>query len=339
MCNNRNTILPLMLVAACLFIPVQPLPAETVIKFGSLAPVGSPWDTALKRISAEWTKVSEGEIVLKIYSGGIAGDEPDMVRKVRLGQLDAVGLTGIGLSRLDQAIMSLQVPLLIRTEGELDYILSKMTDYYEADLEKKGFKVLIWTKVGWAHFFAKKPVVYPEDLKKLKFFISEGGSDEVNTWRDVGFNPVPLPTTDLMTALQSGMVEALTASPLTAAAYQWFGLAPNMCGMKWAPFIGAMLVSTRTWNKLKPEMRQKLLDSARKIGTSMQAEISGADDQALKVMLQNGLKVSTVPPEAIKQWEAIVEQGFIAKLGGKMYDKDIYVKVKSLLADYKAGKK
>jgi len=328
-----------VIAVAALSLAALSAQAATTIKFGSLAPIGSPWDTALKRISADWTKVSAGEVVLKIYSGGIAGDEPDMIRKVKLGQLDAVGLTGFGLTWLDPAIMSMQVPLLIRTEAELDYILAKMTSFYEASLEQKGYKVLFWTKVGWAHFFSKKPVVTPDDLKKCKLFVWEGSADEIRVWKKDGFNPVPLPGTEVMTALQSGMIDSLTTSPLTAAAYQWFGLAPNMCGMKWAPFVGAMLVSLKAWNSLTPELRAKLLDSAHRIGGSMQADIAGADAKAMDVMKQYGLKVNPVPPAVVEQWAAMVNNGFVADLGGKMFDKEVYEKIKALLAEYrKSGK-
>ena len=326
-------------VAAILALCVLPLAGQTVVKFGSLAPIGSPWDTALKRIAADWSKVSAGKVVLKIYSGGIAGDEPDMIRKVKLGQLEGVGLTGFGLTWLDPAIMSLQVPLLIRTEDELDYVLAKMMPFYEASLEKKGYKVLFWTKVGWAHFFSKKPVVTPDDLKKCKIFVWEGSSDEVRVWKEDGFNPVPLPGTDIMMALQSGMVDALTTSPLTAAAYQWFGLAPNMCGMKWAPFVGAMLVSTKTWEAISPDLRTKLLESARRIGGSMQAEIAGADAKAMAVMKENGLKINPVPQAAVEQWSSMVEKGFVTKLGGKMFDKQVYDRIKALLLEYRKAAK
>jgi TRAP-type C4-dicarboxylate transport system substrate-binding protein len=329
----------LLVVASLMAALAFPASSQTVIKFGSLAPIGSPWDTALKRIAADWSKVSAGKVALKIYSGGIAGDEPDMIRKVKLGQLEGVGLTGFGLTWLDPAVMSLQVPLLIRTEAELDYVLAKMMPVYEASLEKKGYKVLFWTKVGWAHFFSKKPVVTPDDLKKCKIFVWEGSSDEVRIWKEDGFNPVPLPGTDIMMALQSGMVDALTTSPLTAAAYQWFGLAPNMCGMKWAPFVGAMLVSTKTWNSLPADLRAKLLESSRRIGGSMQAEIAGADLKAMTVMKENGLKINPVPQAAVDQWAAMVEKGFVTKLAGKMFDKQVYDQIKVLLAEYrKAGK-
>lgn len=332
-------ILPIILTALFVFQQSILAQAPVVIKLGSLAPIGSPWDTALKKINADWTKISGGTVALKIYSGGIAGNEPDMIRKMRLNQLDAAGITGFGLASLDLGVMSLQTPLLIRTEAELDYILTKMAPIYEANLEKKGYKVIFWTKVGWAHFYSKQKVVFPEDMKKSKLFVMENSTDEINVWKQQGFNPIPLPANDLMTALQSGMVDTFATSPLTAASYQWFALAPNMNDMKWAPFIGAIMVSTKTWNKIPPETQKKLIASAKKIGGEMQSEIITSEKMAMDIMMQNGLKINKVPPEAVQKWSEIVELGYLKLLAGKLYDQQVYNQIKKMLDDYRAGKK
>ncbi len=336
-----KSIISLLTSAALLFLLTNDAYTQTpvVIKLGSLAPIGSPWDVALKKINAEWSKLSSGQVMIKIYSGGIAGNEPDMLRKMRLGQLDAAGITGMGIASLDLGVMSLQTPLLIRTEAELDYIMSKMTPIYEANLEKKGYKVIFWTKVGWANFFSKHKIVFPDDMKKCKLFVLENSTDEIIVWKQQGFNPVPLPANDLMTALQSGMVDTFTTSPLTAASYQWFALAPNMSAMKWAPFIGAIMVSTKTWNKIPVETQKKLIASARKIGTEMQTEIRSSEKQAMAIMAENGLKVHQTSPEALEKWSKVVEDGYLKLLAGKLFDLQVYNQIKKMLADYRASAK
>lgn len=326
------------LVALFLFA-AYPIAAATVIKIGSIAPVGSPWDVAFKRIGAEWSSISGGSVVMKVYSGGIAGDEPDMIRKVRLGQIDGMGVTGVGLILIDRSIMSFHIPLLVRNDEEFDYIFSAVKSTFEANLRKEGYTLIFWTKVGWLHFFSKKPVATPQDLRKCRLFVWGAGDGEESVWKENGFNPITMPATEMMTALQSGMIEAFTTSPLVAASYQWFGLAPNMCEMKWAPFIGAFVVSTRTWNSIPADLSPKLCASAQKIGVAMQSEIAGTDRQAISIMQQNGLKCNAVTPAIVGQWAAIVEQGFIPKLSQKSYDRALYDKIRAMLTDYRAKKK
>ncbi len=295
--------------------------SETVLKLGSLSPAGSPWDKHLREISEEWLKITEGNFNMKIYSGGTVGDEIDMIRKLRVGQLDAAGLTGVGLSRIVKEIMAIQMPRKIETNEELFHVLGKMKEYFEKKFEKEGFKIIVWTHIGWVHFFSKKPVVYPDDLKKLKLWVWEGDANELQSWKEQGFNPIPLPSTEIMTSLQSGMTEALATSPLNAASYQWFGLANNMCAMRWAPFIGAVIFSKRAWDRIPQKYKDKMMEAATSIGQRMQDEIYKTDDEAVKTMLQYGLKINEVPPAAVTDWNRQVNIGF-SKLVGVNFEKE-----------------
>ncbi len=319
-----------VLTALIVFSPSNGL----TIKLGSLAPNGSPWDKGLREIAAEWTRISGGKVELKIYPGGVAGDEEDMIRKMRIGQLNAAGMTGVGMCRIFSGILAVQLPLLVRTDEELYWVLEKMKPEFEKQLESKGFTVLVWSKVGWVHFFSKKPVVRPDDLRAQKMFIWAGDADGVQAWKDAGFHPIPLQVTDMMSALQSGMVETFTVSPLSAASYQWFGMAKNMCGMKWAPLIGGIVISSATWKRVPADLRPKLLAAAERIGNSMQKEIDEADGAAVVVMKQHGLVVHPVPPEAVEEWRSATREAF-AKLVGKSFDKASYEQVKRHLEDFR----
>ena len=309
--KNYTFIFTAILTITLLYNPSH----AVTVKLGSLAPSGSPWDNALRKISAEWASISKGKVDLKIYPGGIAGGEDDMIRKMRIGQLNAAGMTGVGLCRVFSGILSVQLPLLVRTEKELYYVLEKMRPKFEKELEAKGFTVLIWSKVGWVHFFSKKPVVKPDDLRAHKLFNYAGDPDGIMAWKKAGFHPVPLSPTELMTSLQSGMVDAFSTTPLSAAAYQWFGLCKNMCGMKWAPLIGGIIISTKTWEKIPADLRLKLFSAAQKIGKEIQVEIDKADAEAINIMKEHGLKVHPVSKEIEAQWLSEVQDGFKMVVG------------------------
>ncbi|MDR0303202.1 MAG: TRAP transporter substrate-binding protein DctP [Chitinispirillales bacterium] len=308
------------------------------IKLGSLAPQNSPWDDALRDMAAQWQKASSGAVQVKMYAGGIAGDEADMIRKVKIKQLDMVAMTGVGMADVFKGILTVQIPMMYDNEDEFWYILEKMKPYLEKKVEGNGFKVLLWSKIGWVNFFSKQPIVNPADLQKQKIFIYAGDPDAVKVWKTMGFQPVPLSTNDIMTSLQSGMIDAVTISPLTAAAYQWFGAAPNMCNMKWAPLLGGVVVSLESWNKIPADMRKKLEDIAIKVGEKMQADIDKADDEALQIMQTYGLKVSEVPQNVRGQWKTIAEKGVKAVIGTTI-EPQSYEQVKKYLEEYRAGNK
>lgn len=320
--------------AGLLFLAVlAPLPALT-IKLGSLAPEGSPWDSALKKLAVEWNRISRGQITLKIFPGGIAGDEPDMVRKIRINQLQAAAITGIGLQQIANDILTIQLPLLIRTDGEFAYVLEKMQPTFNTLLEEKGFTPLAWSLAGWATFFAQEPVVWPEDLMKQKLQVDDASPEMTQAWKKMGFHVVPLPSTSVMSALQSGMVEAFTLTPLTAAAMQWFALAPNMAGLRWAPMVGGIIVSNRTWQRVPADLKPKLLDAIQVVLADLDQESRALEDRALEVMLDNGLQVHPLPPEAEAEWRRVVETGF-SLIIGKSFSEAVYDEIRAHLGEYR----
>ncbi|HUV06622.1 MAG TPA: TRAP transporter substrate-binding protein DctP, partial [Spirochaetia bacterium] len=191
---------PLKKAAFCLvFLSwlIWPLSAQ-IIKMGTLVPGGSPWDQNLRILAADWDRITNGKVQLKIYAGGRAGDESDMLRKMRFNQLQAVGLSIGGLSQVYGGVLAPAIPMLVETEDELMYLLEKLMSVFLVEFEKKGFKILFWNLAGWAHFFSREPIVYPADLKKQKMWIMEGNTDESNTWKKLGFQAVTFTTMDML---------------------------------------------------------------------------------------------------------------------------------------------
>jgi TRAP-type C4-dicarboxylate transport system substrate-binding protein len=309
--------------------------AALEIKLGSVAPEGSPWDKALKRIALEWQKISAGQVTLKIYGGGVAGDESDMIRKMRINQIQAAAMTGSGLGKISSEWLVYQLPFLATTDAELDYLFQKLRPRLEPLLEEKGFTFVAFTKSGWLHFFSKTKITYPRDMQNLKFFVMEGSPDVDQAWKAMGFHVVPLPPNDAFAALQSGMVEVFSASPLTAAAFQWFALAPNMTDFNWTPLTAGMVVSNQAWRRVPAELRPKLQQAAQAALDEMTAEFIAVDAQALQIMKDNGLVVHHVPPEAYKAWEDLVDRALLV-LVGDVISPEIYEQARTILAEYRS---
>lgn len=310
-------------------------PALT-IKLGSLAPSGSPWEIAVKRIAAEWARLSGGAVSVKIYAGGIAGDEPDMVRKIRIGQLNAAAMTVSGLQGIFNGLKVLSFPLLIHDDAEFSYVLDRMKPFYEAELEKRGFKVVMWSPGGWTYFYSRRPIEAPDDLRGQKLWVWAGDPDEIQAWQSTGFQVVPLASTDVMASLQGGMIDALATSPLIAASNQWFGVIPNMYDLKLAPMWGATVVSTKTWAEVPAAMQQPFADAAQRITDAMTPDITRGDTEAIAVMLKYGLRITRATPGAEEKWREIVQTGF-SRMIGRSYDQASFDMAKGYLEEYRAA--
>src|SRR5665213_884539 len=145
------------------------------VRLGTLAPKGSSYVKHLQMMGEEWSKAPGGGAKLTVFADSTMGGEPDMVRRMRLGQLQAAMLTSTGLGEIEPAVTGLQsMPLVYRTLEEVDYVGEKLYPMLEKRIEQKGFKVLAWSDTGWVRFFSKRPVVTPDDLKQMKLFVSAG---------------------------------------------------------------------------------------------------------------------------------------------------------------------
>ncbi len=297
---NRRTIAAWGL-ATVLLVGV-PVFAQT-IKLGTLAPQNSPYYDILRDLAETWKEISGGTIRFRISPGGVAGDDPDMVRKMRIGQLDAALLSGSGLNEIAPEIKAIQMPMMFSNDEEWDHVRKQMAPKLEQILEAKGFKVLLWGDAGWVYLFTQKPVQHPDDLQPLRLFVWAGEPHIIQTWRDLGYRPVPLAVNEIHSSLHSGLIHAFTTTPLAALSFQWFASAPHMTNLKWAPLVGALVVNKRKWRAIPDDLKPRLLRVAQEAGDRFLLQIRKHNDEAVRVMQQHGLVVHEVPPGATAEWE------------------------------------
>jgi TRAP-type C4-dicarboxylate transport system substrate-binding protein len=293
-----------------------------VIKLATLVPDGSVWDRALRTAGAEWSQSTQGRVSLRIYPGGVAGDEPDVVRKMRIGQVQAAALTVAGLAEIDPAFKVFGIPMFFDSYPELRAVLDKMTPMLKQRLEAKGFILLNWGHGGWVHVFGKQPLSSTADLKKLKLWVGIGDDQMTALWKKNGYQPVAIPATDILTGLQSGMLDAIYTTPLAALSLQWFRTTPYMSDIGLAPLVGGTVISKTAWNKLSESDRATILASCLKVEKKLEADVPQQDDFSVAEMKKRGLKVSTSTPAQAAQWRQEAEQ-FAAQMRGAIVAPDV----------------
>lgn len=304
------------------------------VKLGTLAPEGSPWFEGVRRIGARWKQATGGEVRLKIYPGGVAGDESDMLRKIRIGQLHSATVTGIGLSRITRDTLALQLPMMIRSYDELDYLRAKVGPRIRAKLEEAGFVILHWGDAGWVHFFSKKPAARPDEFARLKLFVWSGDPAAEAAWKAGGFNPVPMSATDVLSGLQTGLVESFATTPVYALTSQWFGLAPHVVDVRWAPLNGATVVSKKLWDKIEPARQVELLKISEEEGRRAMKEVRELGSKAMKAMKDRGLRVTPLTPKIEKEWQAAAEEAY-PTIRAQVVDAEIFDEVQRLVRAYR----
>ncbi len=289
-------MLSLLLVA----LAGRPVSAQsTAIKMATAVPEGTVWFDILKDMGSDWSAGTAGRVTLRLYPGGIAGDDPDMLRKMRIGQLQAAVLSTSGLSEIDDAFKVFRLPLFFRSYEELRAVRQAMAPDLERRLEAKGFKLLGWAEVGWVYFFSSKPVQTVADIKTSKMFAWAGDDQMVSWWKEQGFQPVAIASTDIPTALQTGMLQSIAAPPLLALTLQFYRPAPNMLQLGMGGLIGATVMNMKTWEALSPADQKKVLEAAARVQQRLEQEVPKQDATAIEEMKKRGLNV--VPLDATQE--------------------------------------
>ncbi len=328
-------LIPLAALVALLGA-APPLSARRVlIKLGTSAPTNSSWHDALSYMRQEWRKISGGDVKVNIYAGGVAGDDPELVRKIRRGGLDAIGVSSIGLSRIDNGAECLNIPMMVRSYEELDYIRERITPKIEARIEQKGFVVLNWADVGWVHFFTKKPARSLDDVRKQKLWISTGDPDTEKLYKQMDFRVVALPVTDVLTSLQTGLIEAFQAPPLFAMLERTYQQANNMTAVRWAPLMGATIISKRSWDRIPSQHHAAMRKAAKEAGDKLRGEIRRLDADAIVQMKERGLKIIEPDAAALADWQKQTEDAY-STLRGTMVPPELFDEVRRLRDEYRA---
>ena len=297
----------LALVAASL---AQPSGAQVVIRLGTIAPEGSVWHDALLKMRQAWRERSGGRVELRIYAGGVLGSEDELVRKLQRRVIDAVTLSAGGLPMIDNGFNCLNLPMLFDEPEELDFIRNGLAPKIEARVEKKGFRVLNWAIAGTVHFFAREPVRVPDDLRRQRLWMSTGYSEWESLYKDFGLRTVPLPVTEMLTGLQTGLIDAIPAPPLFVLLDRSYQVANHMTDFSWAALVAATVVSAQAWQKVPPDLRAPLTAAAQEIGSALRDAARKAGDDAVREMQARGLQLVATTEAQRAQWRAEAEKAY-----------------------------
>ncbi len=310
---------------------------STVVKLATVLPTGTSYHRILQGMAEEWRKAPGGGVATVIYTGSQMGDEADIVRRMGIGQLQAGVLSVVGLSEIDKSVTALSyMPMMFRSLEEVDHVRARLQPDLEARLLRKGYVVLFWADVGWLRFFTKEPVLHPEDLKRLKIFAWAGDNYQVDLTKSLGYQPVPLASSDILPGLQTGLISAVSVAPFYALAGQVYGPARHMLDLNWAPLVGATVISKKAWDAIPEETRQAMMKAAATAGDQMRARGRAEAEQSVEAMKKRGLMVQAVSPQVEAEWRRLAEQVY-PKIRGGMVPAEMFDEVVRLLKEYRAA--
>jgi TRAP-type C4-dicarboxylate transport system substrate-binding protein len=330
----KNKILGILI---SLFLSSQLFSQQYIIKFATVAPDGSTWMNVMKEFDAAVRKESGGRLGFRIYPGMVQGDEKDVLRKIKLGQLHSAGITGVGMTSIAPKVRILDSPFLFRNYNEIDLVYKTFNDEFNKAIEEGGFVNLGWAEVGFVYVFTNTRVQTPEDMKKIKMWMWEGDPIAEAAFKALGINPIPLTINDVSTSLQTGLINGVYSSPLASLALQWFARVKYMLKVSLANSMGAVVISKKKFDELPADLQEILRRNGKKYMEKLTLLSRQDNEKSIETLRKNGIQI--IEPTSKEEFLAYEEIGKKARrlLVGKLYPEELLNRVEKVVYDYRSN--
>lgn len=339
--NERAGIRSLVFCLLILLFSIPPASrAEEglTIKMATLAPEGSSWIKTFNTINAEVVEKTRGTVRFKIYPGGVLGDEKDMMRKMQIGQIHGAGLTSGGLSTLFKEIDVVHIPFFFQNYSEVDYLLKKTGPFFKKGLEDNGYVLLGWAEAGFINLMSTTPISSVSDLKKAKVWIWHESPLAKAIFDEAGVAAIPLAVTDVPVGLQTGLVEVVYAPPTGAIALQWFTRVKYITAVPLAYVGGGLVVRKDIFKKIPESFQNIILESFQRHLDQLKTVTRQENQEAIKVMEKNGVKIVTPQKEQISEFKRLSDTA-ISHFANQTFSRKFLADVTAQLETYRKEKK
>lgn len=304
------------------------------------APAGSLWVRALEEINVKLQKRTKGEVELKVFAGGTMRDQSSVIKKIKMKQLSGAALGSGGAQLIYKDFGILGFPTLFRSYEEYDYLVEKMGGHFEKEFEKNDFVILGWTEVGFIYVFSKKAVDTVDGLKNAKPFLMEGDIVSTALYKEANIRPVVTKMSDIMTDLNTGRIETVFSSTYGLLATQWFTKVRYMADFPITFMLGAIVVDKDLFYSMPKDYQDYMKGLFKEYMSKLTKQVRNDNETARESLIKKaGIKVLPVEGTQEEIFYNVCEKA-ADLLTTTDYSRDLYIKIKTLLEDFrKNGKK
>jgi TRAP-type C4-dicarboxylate transport system substrate-binding protein len=318
---KKSRVFLLAITALCVLgLPVSPRAAGAA---GSWEIRMAAWDMTLQEKTG-------GRAKFRFYPGGIAGDERDVLRKIKVKQIDATTLTSVGLGQIVRSASVLQVPGMFKNYKELSAVRSTMDAEWRKQFDDAGYQLLGWFDVGFGRIFSTHSVARPSDLKKTRPWVWRDDPVFPELMKLTGANGIPLALPEVFPALQTKMVDTVITSPIACLGLQWFNNVTHMSKQADLALVGATLITNDQFKTMPPDVQEALLESGKLAHQKALELIESEEIDAYKTLKARGIIEVDQAPHAAEWNKAYGE--LRAKLVGKLFTQDQLGRVQAAIA-------
>ncbi len=304
-------------------------------KFATLAPDGVGWARQLKiHVLPVVEQVTEGTVKTKIYWGGVMGDDEDIIKKMRIGQLDGAGLSGQGVTLACPPMSVVELPFLFHSWDEVDYIKSKMRAQFDQLLADDGYMAISWNDQDFDQVFStKSPMANLSDFKEAKFITWYGPIEEA-LLTSLGSHPVKVNVPEAATSVRQGIVDAAIAPAAFVVGAQLYSKIPYVNTMKIRYSPALILLSMQAWESLPEAYRNEFFRVRPGVEKNYNTAVRKDNEKSLAALLKYGMKETKMTDA---DYKAVHDQAVTIwdELAGDEFPEEVLEELKGHLEDFR----
>lgn len=310
---------------------------SATLKIATLSPEGSDWMKVLRLSAKEIEEKTSGNVKLKIYPGGVMGDDKAVMRKMRIGQLQGAVLTSGGLVNSYKDIGIYGLPMLFRSQAEVDLTRAQIDEVLMEGLEAKGFMGFGLAGVGFAYPMSQVAATNVSEVRKMKIWTPDNDLGALTAFEAFNISPIPLPYGDVLMGLQTGLINGIAAPPVGTLLLQWHTQVSYALDLPLLYVYGSFVISNKAFKKLSTEDRQTVSNVLNAAVNQVDQAAKQDDQKAKKALSGQGISWLAPVSDDFAEWDrlastarkALVEDGYVSE--------PLYERVVSILEKIRAG--
>ena len=318
-----------LFIALIILLPLQA--SAVTLKIATLSPDGTSWMKAFRAAAKEIKKKTEGRVKVRYYPGGVMGNDKSVLRKIKVGQLHGAAIGAGGMADINPDTQIYALPFTFESYDEVDQVRKKLDNMVMKMLDEKGFISYGLTEGGFAYLMSDKKITSLKDAQSRKIWIPQG--DRVNRFalEAVNISPVPLPMTDVLTGLQTGLINTISSPPTATIALQWHTKVKHLTDLPVLYTYGTVAISKKALKKVNAG-DQKIISEIFSHALNQLNKGSRSDNQkALKALQKHGIKVHKVDLEVVKTWRSKVNTAINGMTGDRALSKDALKQIRTIM--------
>lgn len=303
--RTRNRLFS-MAAAIAVAVLIAPSAQALDLKIATIAPEGTAWMKQMRDGSKEIKERTQGRVNFKFFGGGVMGNDKKVMRKIRIGQLHGGMFTPSSVADIYPNMQLYGMPLVFSTMGEVEYVRERMDSILLAGLEEAGLVSFGFSDGGFARVLSNEPVTGVESLKGRKVWVPEGDMITYNTMSALGLSPVTLAVTDVMTGLQTGLIDIVASSPVGAVVMQWHTKVKYMTDFPLVYLMGYMVVDKKYFSKISEADQQVVREVFGKVYAEFDRQNKLDDSAAFQALVDSGIQIVRPDQEEVESWRNLV---------------------------------